>query len=145
VTVRAHEVTAASVAAFNNHDLEWLRSLYRADIVLEAPGGVRLEGADAAVDYTRRWQQAFRDSYMRVTTEIVDGDRAALRFVIEGTHEDTLIGSLGDVPATHRRIAVDGVTLVRIVDHAIGELSLWFDRTQIANQLGIAPELVVSA
>jgi predicted ester cyclase len=142
---KAREVTAASVAAFNDRDLEWLRSLYGADIVLEAPGGVRLEGADAAVDYTRRWQQAFRDSYMRVMTEIVDRDRAALRFVIEGTHEDTLIGSLGDVPATHRRIAVDGAMLVHVADHTIVELSLWFDRTQIATQLGVAPELVASA
>ena len=142
---KAREITAASVAAFNDHDLEWLRSLYAADMVLDAPGGVRLEGADAAVDYTRRWQQAFRDSYMRVMTEIVDGDRAAVRFVIEGIHEDTLLGSLGDVPATHRRIAVDGAMLVRVADRTIVELSLWFDRTQVANQLGVAPELVVSA
>jgi len=142
---KAREVAAASVAAFNEHDLEWLRSLYAADAVLEAPGDVRLEGGDAAADYTKRWQQAFRDSYMRIVTEIVDGDRAALRFVIEGVHEDALIGSLGDLPATHRRIALEGVMLIRVAQGSIVEHSLWFDRAQIASQLGLAPELVASA
>jgi predicted ester cyclase len=142
---KAREVAAASVAAFNNHDMEWLRSLYAVDAVLEAPGDVRLEGGDAAIEYTKRWQQAFRDSYLRIVTEIVDGDRAALRFVIEGTHEDALIGSLGDLPPTHRRIALDGVMLIRVSGGFIVEHTLWFDRGQIASQLEVAPELVASA
>ena len=141
---KTQHVAAASVAAFNEHDLEWLLSLYAGGVVLEAPGGVRLEGADAALDYTRRWQQAFSDSYLSVLSEIVDGDRAALRFVLEGVHEDTLTWSLGDVPPTHRRIAVDGVMVIRVVDGAIVEHTLWFDRAQIASQLGV-PELVSSA
>jgi predicted ester cyclase len=99
---------------------------------------------DAALDYTRRWQQAFSDSSMSVLSEIIDGDRAALRFVIEGAHEDTLTWSSDDIPATHRRMALDGVMIIRVVDGAIVQHSLWFDRAQIASQLGV-PELVASA
>jgi predicted ester cyclase len=141
---KTQHVAAASVAAFNEHDLEWLRSLYAGNVVLEAPGGVRLEGVDAALDYTRRWQQAFSDSSMSVLSEIIDGDRAALRFVIEGAHEDTLTWSSDDIPATHRRMALDGVMIIRVVDGAIVQHSLWFDPAQIASQLGV-PELVASA
>lgn len=52
-------VAAESVAAFNAHDMERLRSLYARDVVREGPGDVRLEGADAALQYTERWQRAF--------------------------------------------------------------------------------------
>lgn len=141
---KTERVAAASVAAFNEHDLEWLRSLYADNVVFEAPGGILLDGAEAALDYTRRWQQAFSDSYMSILSEIVDSDRAALRFVIEGTHEETLTWLSSDIPPTHRRIALDGVIIIRVVDGAIVEHSLWFDRAHIASQL-VVPELVASA
>lgn len=142
---RVHQVAAESVAAFNTHDIERLRALYAADVVLEAPGDVRFEGVDAALDYTRRWQRAFPDSQMSVVTEFVDGDRAALRFVLEGTHEDTLAGSLGELAATNRRVALDGVMLVRVAAEGILEHTVFFDRAQLLGQLGLAPEPTLTA
>jgi steroid delta-isomerase-like uncharacterized protein len=142
---KARQLAAESVAAFNGHDIERLRSLYADDVVLEGPGEIRLEGADAAAEYTTRWQRAFPDSQMSVVTEIVDDDRAALRFVLEGTHEDTLVGSLGELPATDRRVALDGMMLMRVGEGGIVEHTISFDRAQLVRQLGLAPELAASA
>jgi steroid delta-isomerase-like uncharacterized protein len=141
---KARQVLAASVEAFNAHDPERFRSLYADNVVFEAPGDVRLEGADATVEYARSWLRAFPDAQITVETEVANGDWVAHRFIFEGTHEETLVGPSGEIPATNRRISVRGVEFARVEDGKIGEDYLCFDQAQVLTQLGLMPELVAS-
>lgn len=141
----AREVVAASVEALNAHDQERIRSLYADRVIFEAPGDIRLEGADAAVDYMMGWLRAFPDARIRVETEVANGDWVAHRFVFEGTHEETLVGPEGEIPATHRRLKGDGMEFLRVQDGRIVEDYLSFDQVQLLTQLGITPMLAASA
>jgi steroid delta-isomerase-like uncharacterized protein len=138
---KARQVAAASVEAFNAHDEDRIRSLYARNVVLEAPGDVRLEGADAAVEYVMGWLHAFPDARIAVKTEVATGDWVAHRFLAEGTHEDTLVGPAGEIPATGRRIRIPGVELVRVEGGKVAEDYLYFDQAQVLTQLGLLPEL----
>lgn len=138
---KAHQVVAASLEAFNAHDEERIRSLYADDVVFEAPGDIRLEGADATVEYAMGWLHAFPDAQLRVMTEVANGDWVAHRFIFEGTHEETLVGPEGEIPATHRRLKGECMEFVRVQDGKIAEDYLCFDQAQVLMQLGLMPEL----
>ena len=57
-------------------------------------------------------RSAFPDFRVEVEDVIVEGDKAAARIRMTGTHEGEFMG----VAPTHKRIDVQGVDLLRIVD-----------------------------
>jgi predicted ester cyclase len=142
---KARQVAAESVDAFNAHDEEWIRSLYADNVIVSAPGDVRLEGADAAVEYMMGWLRAFPDAQLRVETEVVDGDWVAHMVVFEGTHLETLAGPTGEIPATNRGVKGNGTEFLRVQGGKIVEDHLRFDQVQILTQLGVMPNLAARA
>jgi predicted ester cyclase len=141
----AQDIATASVDAFNAHDEDRFRSLFGAGAVLEAPGDVLREGAEASVKYALAWLHAFPDARIRVETEVADGDWVAQRIVFEGTHEDTLVGPEGMIPATRRQVRIRGMEFIRVEDGLIVEDHLCFDQTQLMTQLGPVQELAFRA
>jgi steroid delta-isomerase-like uncharacterized protein len=129
------------LAAFNAHDEEGIRSTYAEDALFEAPGDVRLEGADAIVEYAMTWLRAFPDARMRIETEVADGEWVVQRFLFEGTHEDVLAAPTGRIPATGRHLVGRGVEVTRVQGGEITEDYLYFDQVQVLTQLGLMPEL----
>jgi predicted ester cyclase len=69
----------------------------------------------------------------------------AQRFTFQGTHEDTLVGPAGEIPATNRRLAAQGVEFMRVEGGKIIEDYLCFDQAEVLTQLGLTPELAASA
>ena len=136
----ARQVGADFVAAFNAHDEARIRELNSENAIVEAPGDVRVEGGEAATQYALAWLRAFPDATINVTNELVSGDWVVQEFAFEGTHEDTLSGPGGDIPATHRRLNGRGVQIFRVEGDAVADTRLYFDQVQIMTQLGLLPE-----
>ena len=136
----ARQVGADFVAAFNAHDEDRIRELNAANAVLEAPGDVRVEGGEAATQYAMAWLNAFPDARLNVKHELVSGDWVVQEFTFEGTHEGTLTGPGGDIPATHRRLNGRGVQIFRVENDAVADTRLYFDQVEILTQLGLMPE-----
>ena len=136
----AQQVGADFVAAFNDHDESRIRELNAENAVLEAPGDVRVEGGEAATHYAMAWLNAFPDARLNVTNELVSGDWVVQEFTFEGTHEGTLSGPGGEIPATHRRLNGRGVQIFRVEGDAVVDTRLYFDQVQIMTQLGLMPE-----
>jgi steroid delta-isomerase-like uncharacterized protein len=136
----ARQVGADFVDAFNAHDEDRIRQLNAENAVLEAPGDVRVEGREAATQYAMAWLRAFPDARIDVKNELVSGDWVAQEFTFEGTHEDTLSGPGGEIPATHRHLSGRGVQVFRVEGDAVADTRLYFDQVQIMTQLGLMPE-----
>jgi steroid delta-isomerase-like uncharacterized protein len=134
------QVLDEAVAAFNAHDEQRFRAFYADDAVFEAPGDVRFEDADSIVGYAMAWLNAFPDAQLKVHNEIISGEWGVHQFTFEGTHEDTLSGPAGDIPATHKRLKGRGVEVLRVVDGKVTEDYLYFDQVQVLTQLGLMPE-----
>src|SRR5436190_15641988 len=92
----------AWLEAFNSHDEAGIRALTAGDCVFEGPGGARAEGVDAVTAYAMAWVNAFSDARIETDSVVVDGDWVAMTGVFKGTHDGTLSGPNGDVPATGR-------------------------------------------
>ena len=136
----ARQVGADFVAAFNAHDETRIRELNGENTILEAPGDVHVEGREAATQYAMAWLRAFPDATITVTNELASGDWVAQEFIFEGTHEDTLSGPGGDIPAMHRHLKGRGVQIFRVEGDAVVDTRLYFDQVQVMTQLGLMPE-----
>ena len=134
------EVAAADVEAFNAHDEQRILALQAENAVFEAPGDVRLEGREATTQYAMAWLRAFPDARLRVHNELEAGNWVVQEFTFEGTHEETLSGPGGDIPATHRPLKGRGVQILRIEGDHVAETRLYFDQVQVLTQLGLMPE-----
>ena len=136
----ARQVGADFVAAFNDHDESRIRELNAENAVFEAPGDVHVEGREATTQYAMAWLNAFPDARLNVKNEFASGDWVVQEFTFEGTHEGTLSGPAGDIPATHRRLNGRGVQIFRVEGDAVVDTRLYFDQVQIMTQLGLMPE-----
>ena len=139
------QVATEALDAFNAHDEARIRATFSDDVVLEAPGDVRLEGADAATEYAMGWLKAFPDAKLSLADELFDGECSVQRFTFEGTHQATLSGPGGEIPATNRSLSGRGLQMFRIRDGKITEQQLYFDQMQVLTQLGVMPEARVTA
>ena len=136
----AQQVGADFVAAFNDHDESRIRELNAENAVFEAPGDVHVEGREATTQYAMAWLNAFPDARLNVKNEFASGDWVVQEFTFEGTHEGTLSGPAGDIPATHRRLNGRGVQIFRVEGDAVVDTRLYFDQVQVLTQLGLMPE-----
>jgi steroid delta-isomerase-like uncharacterized protein len=101
---------------------------------------MHLEGKDATVEYATSWLRAFPDGGITVHSEIVAGDWVVHEFTFSGTHDETLVGPEGEIPATHRRLSGRGVEVFQVRDGAVAVEHLYFDQVQVLTQLGLMPE-----
>jgi predicted ester cyclase len=120
----ARQVGADFVAAFNDHDESRIRELNAENTIFEGPGDVHLEGREAATQYAMAWLNAFPDARLTIKNELVSGDWVVQEFTFEGTHEGTLAGPGGEIPATHRRLNGRGVQVFRVEGDAVADTRL---------------------
>jgi steroid delta-isomerase-like uncharacterized protein len=135
----ARRIAEEFVDAFNAHDEARMRSLDRDDVTFEAPGDVKITGADATTEYAMSWIRAFPDARMTIRNSVIAEGWAVQEFTFEGTHDETLVGPGGEIPATHRHLDGQGVQVMRVEGDKIAEVHLYFDQVDVLTQLGVMP------
>jgi steroid delta-isomerase-like uncharacterized protein len=126
--------------AFNAHDRARLEDTFAHGAFMVAPSDLRFEGRDACVGYAMAWLDAFPDAQITVRNQFISEPWIAMEFTFEGTHEETLVGPAGEIPATGRHLVGRGAELVRVEDGKAAEFQLYFDQVQVLMQLGLMPE-----
>jgi steroid delta-isomerase-like uncharacterized protein len=128
------------IESFNSHDRTRIEEHYAPEAFMVAPSDLRFEGRDACVDYAMSWLTAFPDARINVHNTAVAEPWIVMEFTFEGTHEDTLVGPAGEIPATGRHLVGRGAQVVRVEDGKVVEFQLYFDQVQVLTQLGLMPE-----
>jgi steroid delta-isomerase-like uncharacterized protein len=67
---------------------------------------------------------------------IAEGDKVAVRYTLEGTHEGELFG----VPPTGRRLSIKSIAVERVSEGKIREHWRVTDSLDMMQQLGVVPE-----
>lgn len=127
------------VDAFNAHDEARIRSVTSENAAFEAPGDVKLTGADAMTEYAMGWLRAFPDGRIELKNTVVAEGWAVQEFTFEGTHEETLVGPAGEIPATHRHLSGRAVQIMKVDGGKIADARLYFDQVDVLTQLGVMP------
>jgi predicted ester cyclase len=136
----ARDTASQALAAFNNHDQSAISSFNAPNIKYEAPGGVRLEGRDAATGYAMGWLNGFPDARLTVHNEVACGDYVVQECTFEGTHTGPLAGAGGTIPATGKKVVGRCVQVSRWQSGLATENRLYFDQVEVLTQLGQMPE-----
>jgi predicted ester cyclase len=79
-----------------------------ADNLHDNSNGVQIDGRDAFVKRIQRFTGPFPDIRITDLDTVVDGNTAAIRYVMTGTHKGDLQTPSGVIHATNRSIRVDG-------------------------------------
>ena len=118
---------------FNQGKFEVASAIYAKDFVNH--GLTRDIGLKEDQDAARGWRQAVPDLVMTVEKEVAEGDLVTVLWLGEGTNTGTGNG----LPATGKRIRVQGITIWRIVDGKITEEWSAFDQLSMLQQAGLLP------
>lgn len=103
------------------------------DFVSHTPSG-EFAGPDGYKQLYNAYVTAFPDCQFTIDTLVAEGDTVSLSYTFSGTHT----GPLQDVPATGKRVSVQGVSVSRVVGgRSIEERVLW-DNHGLMQQLGLA-------
>jgi predicted ester cyclase len=125
-------LTAGAFARFNEReDRDAFFDAYDPDVDLHGyPGD--LQGLDGLRRFHEALWGAFPDARLTVEDLVVEGDRAALRYRLQGTHRGPYLG----VAPTGLGFDVEGLTLLRLADGRVVEE--WHSPTELAilRQLG---------
>jgi len=76
------------------------------------------------------------DVQIRVKDILSEGDRVAVRVTVEGTHSGQGLG----VPPTGRRVSIQGIIILRLVDGQMVEAWNSYDQLGLLRQIGALPD-----
>jgi quinol monooxygenase YgiN/predicted ester cyclase len=125
---------------WNARDREsWIAAADLRRLELEAPGGVRLHGRDAADAIWTTWNEAFPDNRLSITSIHADDRGGTHEGRFTGTHTGTLRGPGGEIAATSRTVDAPFCGVYEFDEGKITSFHLYFDQMELLAQLGVSP------
>jgi steroid delta-isomerase-like uncharacterized protein len=120
-------------AAWDAHDASALSATHAEKGVVVSPTGGVLEGRAEVARVYRLWFSAFPDIAYVDNEILIDGDRVVEIARLAGTH----LGEFFSVPATGRRVEVQGVVVMTVADGFVVEERRIYDFTGFLIQVGV--------
>ena len=118
---------------WNKGDMSALPQLVSEDFVFHGFGG-DVRGHEGLKERMAFLGEAFPDGRLTNDETIAKGDKVVYRFTFEGTHKAEFFG----VTATGKRVAFEGITILRIAGGKVAEHWGCFDLTGVLQQFGKA-------
>ena len=127
-------------AAWNSGNIERIGDTYAATAVMHHPlVPAPLQGRDAIKGFEGGMFSAFSELDWRCVSLVGSGPDYALEFQVTARNTSPLQTPKGPVPATHHKVTIKGVSLVKLDgDGRILEERRYFDSGSMFVQLGLA-------
>lgn len=120
--------------AFNCGNASVIRELVTPDHVSHLPTGDHYGPEGVRIDITC-FRTAFPDLRFEIEELIEAPERLVYRFVARGTHDGPFMG----VPASGRKVEVQGIGIDRVADGKCVERWVQYDSAGLLQQLGVIP------
>jgi len=131
------DVVHREVEFWNGRDAEAAGEVYAANYVGHDPGGAHAGSLEQLKQSSAAIFAAFPDFSLTANAVIVEGDMAAKRWTVRGTHKAEYMG----IPATGKEILITGNNIFRIANGKIVECWAESDTLGMLQQLGVIPPL----
>jgi len=132
----ALDTVKRALDAFDAGDEDAVLALLDENLVVEAPGGVRIEGRDAGAGYSAAFLAAFGD--LDVDTHLLaeQGELVVEEYTLSATHTGLLRTPDGtEHPPTGRRVTLRVVEVYRVEGGLTTENRLYYDETRLREQV----------
>ena len=124
--------------AWNSHDIERVLSFYSTDYVASDVGQSALQrGHQGLREMLETYWRAFPDLKFIVTDRVIEGSRAVIVWVAEGTHQ----GPILNIPPTGHLVEVRGVSVIDVQDGLVVRGQYIWDLAGMLRHMGLLPEL----
>jgi steroid delta-isomerase-like uncharacterized protein len=120
----------------NQGQLERVDDLVTVDFVELEPLPGQQQGREGLKQVIGAFRIAFPDIHWVIEEMVGEGDKVFSRFTWHGTHRGEFFG----VPATGKRITVNGMVVDRVVAGKMAESRILMDGLSMMSQLGVIPE-----
>jgi steroid delta-isomerase-like uncharacterized protein len=110
-----HLATYAEIIrdAWNSHDIEKVLSFYSPEYVGDDVGQASLlRGHKSLRSMLEQYWRAFPDLRFKIVSTLVEGNRLAITWVGEGTHQGTIL----NIPPTGHKVESRGVSILEVQD-----------------------------
>ncbi len=94
-------------------------------------------GPEAYKRLVTRFITAFPDLRFNIEDFFGENEKLAVAWTISGTHKSEFMG----VPATNKKVSVDGITIIHTVNAKIMDSYVSWDVWGMMHQLGVVPAL----
>lgn len=124
--------------AWNSYDLERVLPYYSEDYEGVDIGEPQVQrGREAVREMLVRYWKAFPDLRFHVTGTVVEGNRIAISWSAEGTHQ----GSIMNIPPTGHKVEIRGVSIIEVKDGLVARGQYIWDLAGMLRHMGLLPEL----
>ena len=117
---------------FNKGNLSVLEEIVHPDYHYESPTET-MEGIADLKAFAQAFRSAFPDLQISIDEQIAEGEKVSTRISMTGTHRGDFLG----LPATDRKVQLQGVVLSRLEDGLIKNEWELLDQLTLLQQLGI--------
>lgn len=121
--------------AVNQHNLEVLDEIFAPDFIDRTAPPDQASGIEGLKQFFAMMDSGFPDFHVTVEDLIAEGDRVAVRFIFNGTHQGEFMG----IAPTGEQVTMQGIDILRIADSRIVELWGQEDMLGMMQQLGAIP------
>lgn len=118
---------------FNGHDPDLTTEFFAPDLAWHGGSVGSVTGAENYADVMRQFFAALPDVHAAEQEVLGDGDRVAMRFIVDGTHK----GNLWGVPATGTHVTWNAIMTYRFVDGQVAEQWAAEDWVAILHSIGV--------
>lgn len=94
-----------------------------------------ITSAEAVRGFILSMRAAFPDLHIRMDDMLLDGDEAAVRSTVKGTHLGEYVGA----PPTGKPVTVESISIIRFANGRIVEAWSASDNLSLMQQLGLMP------
>jgi predicted ester cyclase len=120
---------------FNQHDVDAAGEFISADVNDHNPWPGFAGTLQGFKDGTKAFFEGFPDARVEIDEILSDGDKLVVRNRLLGTNSGPFMG----MPPTGKRVEVEGIDIVRMVDGKQAEHWGIYDAATMLQQLGVIP------
>ena len=131
-STHSRAITRRFYEAYDRADRQALARFLSPACVVHLPVDTAPLDRDEFFEVIALFATAFTEIRTSVVQEVAEKDIVVLRWVCHVTHA----GAFQGIPATGKRIAIDGVTINRVADGQIVDHWVTFDRLRLLEELG---------
>ena len=132
VEERNRAIVLRNFRAFDSGDLRTLEETTAPSFVDHNPLEGQLPGFKGTMQASATYRAAFPDAKIFVEDTIAEADKVVIRWSGYATHK----GPFLDVPATNKRVTLQGITIFRVVKGRVAEQWGELNLLSILRQLG---------
>jgi steroid delta-isomerase-like uncharacterized protein len=137
ITAENKAIVERLVELWNTGDLSIADEIFAADFVNHDPNCPKVTDFENYKAWVVENRTAFPDFHTEVQDMIAEGDKAASRWTVTGTHK----GEFSGIPPTGVQVTVTGMNIHRLVDGKIVEAWWSYDMLGMMQQLGVIPPM----